>query len=695
MGRIDDIPLGVTPAGQSFDYPNPPDSIPHVVFVSGNFGPDHEQAAVGHVPYDTFIDAEIAANRAVSFDLIDLDPTEPMRVPLSLSAMLPYNYFRLGIAGYNYYGFCSAKYGTKTVTIMQTRLDPFAMFDWQLGFSMIDRGHVGVATSQGDTYGNLYCTAPEPIEAPPVVGVRSATALSNDISDYTVMVISANDLTGNGSGTPFFQHHFDEFDIGQAAGFATSATADTATGAPQITVAEAEYPWLGASGGGGTFQLYVPDVTPAPAATIDGVAAGGGVYLFTPGGWLTYQGAMQGAPWVTGGIVDIRLVPIWALSGGGSSGSTILLPPTNPLDASWASAAAIPVEQTAVTTGGASFSVLGGWRDSVLGDYGAGIFRKLLTAPYASILIGNGEGGREYRPDEWLSDAIGGEVLTGALHGEMSARVTPDYNQLGEQEGFDVPLGGTAGRTASGYGRAASNTANTDMGPWTSAYASVTGRQVLTDQQALAQTLAITGAQMQMGTQGAQTVINAVGDVAGGNVVGAATAAASYAVAGIAVNNSLELLDIAQDGALDIAAYQLGLSGISTLKAFNAWKQSLEAVSGSGSPEHLASAWRLLKGHCVNVIVTLPTSERVYSLLSMWRRYGYTIGRAFQPSTLNVMSHYSYWKTEGATVIGNLPSEHRPTIEAAFNRGVTLWTDLSLIGTVDPTTNTPITGTYY
>lgn len=695
MGRIDDIPGDVTHAGQDLDYPNPP-ALVSIVLVNAPLDPAHQNIGLNQAAYDDFIAAEVTAGRAYTNDEFVLyDPEHPLVIPLTYDQAAPYNYGRLTIDSRNWYVFYTAKYLNAANTRMMPDIDEWASYpNMQLGYSTIERGHVGVAVSQGDTYGDQYLTTPEPIEAPPVNGLYAASVLPNSIDDYTVLVISANNLRGNGTETPYFQHHFNEFNIGQAAGFATDATDDVA-GSPQITIGEAAYPWLATSGGGGTFQLYVPHVTPAPASTIDGVPAGGGVYLFTPGGYLTWLAVMQGAPWIADGIVDIRLVPTWAVPGGGSTGATVLLPPTTPLDASWAIAADIPAYVGTVVSTTVEGTQLDGWRDELLALFGAGEYRKILTAPYTDIMIGNGSGAQHLRPDQMLSDGIGLAAATGAAHGEMSAHVRPVYNNLGSQYGLDVGVGGAAGLVTSGYGRGAANTASADMGPWQSAYASFTGRQVLLNQQALAQSLAITGVQMSMGVQGIQTVMNATGAAASGNFGGALADAGNYAVAGIAANNSLEILDISQDGSMDIASYQFGLSGEASLLTFDAWAQSLRAISGSGRAEQLASAWRTLLEQAIDVIIVIPSVERVYACLSIWRRYGYMIERAFTPGRLDVMSHFSYWKTSEATILGSAPQAEKQTIAEAFNQGLTVWNDISEIGSDQTGNNEPVTGSYY
>lgn len=699
MGQIDEVPAAVTGAGQSHDYPNPP-VLASVVLVNIPLDPDHVNIGLNRSAYDTYIADEIAAGRSFSFTVNMLDPEHDLKIPLAYKDAVPYNYGRLLIGGRYWYVFYTAEYMNATSTRMVATLDEWPSFDnWSLGYSTIERGHVGVAVSQGDTYGDLYCTTPEPLEAPPVRGVYTDGALPNTLGDYSILVISANDLRGNGTATPFHQHHVNEANIGVASILASSATADH-TGANQYTIPQANYPWLGTVGGGfpPTFNLYVPNVTPSQASTIDGIPAGGGAYVFSPSGWAEYVTIMQGAAWVMSGVVDIRVVPSWAVGGASSTGFAPRTPPEGPEDIAWGAAAGIPVYVAVVNSGSYTGTHLAGWRANLLAAYGASWYRKLLTSSYTAIALGTGTSLERYLPEQWHSDSVGVSAVTGAAHGEMSARVTPDYNLLGAQVGVEVPVGGHAGLTVAGYGRAAASAGSADMAPYQAAYTSFNNRHTLEQQKALAITLGVTGIQMSMGVQGIQSVINGVTDIANpsvGGALGSVAGVANYAVAGIAANNSIDLLDIAQEGSFDIATYQLGVSGAATVQAFDAWAQSLHGSSGSGTAESLSSAWRSLRGQALDIIIMAPSVERIYALLSMWRRYGYMVERAFTPSRLDVMTHFTYWKTRDVTLIGSAPQRHRQSMKAAFDRGVTIWTTVHEVGSDQTTANSPIAGSYY
>lgn len=708
MANIDDVPAAVPDAGQSFDYVNPP-RFATLVLVDSPLDPDHSNIGVNPAAYDAFIDGEVAAGRALVVDNVNLvSPEDDLRIQVEYETTGQFfNYGRLTIGTRKWYVFYTPEYLNKSVTLYRADIDEVASYDWSLGYSIIERGHVAVAASQSDTYGSQYLTAPEPIDAPPVQGVLTQSLLASTPSAWTVLVISANDLRGSG-GLRFFELHSQADKIMTADQTASAATI-THDGVVQITVPPASYPWTEGGSGGDNPEVAIPFVTPSPVSTIDGVAAGGGVYLFTPSGFAEYMTIMQGAPWVTAGIVDVRLVPSWAVGGGGDHGFTPAAPSTDPGSTVWGVAGDIPNFVGAVTSATTSPTVLAGWRDTVLAEFGAGYYRKLITSQFTELMVGNGDSWQTFRPDQWQSSGLGFEAATGAAHGDPSIRLIPTgYNGLGSQLGIDSPVGGNAGVTHSGYGSAASNPGSQDLTPYLNAFSSHQTWLVNQLNRELAVTLGLTNIQLNAGVQGIQTVLGAAagaagGALAGGGGAGAIAGAASssigsmagLATAGITASNTITMLDISQDGSFDIGAYQLGLSGLAAVSAFDTWSQSLYSASGGGSAEHLASAWRAIVSQAFTAIVSMPSAERVKALLSEWKRYGYMIGQAFAPSRLDVMSKMSYWQTDGATILGPVPQQHRRTIAQVFDKGTTVWTNLADIGTDVTASNEPVAGITY
>lgn len=861
MVDIADIPDFPGQPGQKPEPGTPTPETPiGITLVTAPLDREYVNIATGSAAVDAYIAAEIVAGRARQVTVERWSPWSPLQIEIGYGSGAGYNYGRFEIDGRSWYAFLDADYLNLATTLYTPTVDAWTTYGPTIGYSMIERGHVAVAASQGDTYGDQYLTAPEPIEAPPVDGILAADILGSHPSDWTVVVISANDLRGAPGGN-FFAPHVNALQIAQAADVASSATVDS-SGTVQQTIPDAIYPWTDgvlttggadpstdiysasnpppngavpdayltdrqgiplagdtakafdeantASGGiltiaqpaGGYRSLFVqqdmidnpgdynldptstiglatpgtsshgtgnrvdinggagrtwmiahasehgfvqefgsadpghfkyqaetyplvgvgsivgpnvvvPVVTPSPMSTIDGVAAGGGVYLFTPSGFAEYMTIMQGASWVVQGISDVRLAPSWAVGTGGASGFTPTAPTTDPGSDLWQQAAAIPAFVGALTTSTASGTVLDGWRETVLAAYGAQMFRKLVTSQFSDILLSGGDGFAHYRPDQWRASGVGYTAVSGAAHGDPTLRLLPSgYNEMGDQEGVDSVLGGRGGHAMSGYGIAAANTAVQVMSPYLAAYSSKQNWQSNVLNKNLAIELGIEKVQLNAGVQGVQTALGILGGAAsaaggaggGGAALGAAGAGlgaiggamggiASMATAQTVAQNTITLLDVSEDGSFDIGAILLGVSGLISVASFDSWTESLSSVSGTGTGETLASAWRAIVAQGFKAVIAVPSPERIKALLREWGRYGYMIGQAFVPPRLDVMTHFSYWQTREATVLGALPQSDRSAIAAAFDRGVTVWGSVAEIGSQP--SNAPVPGVSY
>lgn len=680
-------PVGDAPAVAPID----------VVLVSCPLDRDYVNVALNSATVDDYIAAEISAGRAYPTTVERWSPWSTLQVQLAMADAVKYNYARFTVGGRSWYAFLDPEYLNLTDTAYRVTPDVWSTYNPSIGYSTIVRGHVAVAASQNDTYGDQYLTAPEPIDAPPTTGLLGANVGGSESDSWTVVVISTNDLRGE-----VFALHINADLIANAADLASAATVDS-DGVVQTTIPNARYPWS-TKNMDDEPVVYVPKVWPSPASSIDGVSAGGGVYLFTMAGWAEYVTIMQGAPWVLSGITDIRLVPSWSVPAGGGSSYTPTIPSTDPTSGVWAVATSIPVFVGKLTTTTTTGTVLSGWRDTVLGTYGAGIFRKLITSQFTRIGIGGGAGFAEYLPEQWRASGIGYQLVSGGTHGDMGVRLIPNgYNQLGEQMGVDIALGGSGGRAMSGFGIGAANPASTDMTPYLAARSSASSHSAALANKGLAQSLEYTQVQLNAGVQGVQTVMGAAsgagvaGAIGGNPVAGAAAGALSaipaLATAQMSASNAITMIDASQNGSFDIVAVQLGLSGLASVDAFDAWWQSLSSVSGSGAAERLSAAWRGIIGQAFKVVIQVPAVDRIRALISEWSKYGYMIGRAFVPPRLDPMTHWSYWQTRDTTVLGAIPQDARSAVAGAFERGVTVWTSVSEIGTQPA--NAPRSGIMY
>ena len=81
----------------------------------------------------------------------------------------------------------------------------------------------------------------------------------------------------------------------------------------------------------------------------------------------------------------------------------------------------------------------------------------------------------------------------------------------------------------------------------------------------------------------------------------------------------------------------------------------------------------------------------------VWLRYGYYVQRYMQlPAHLKCMSHFAYWKCHDVELVrGAMPEEFRLTLKGILEKGVTVWSDPTIIATCDKSDNDPVPGYSY
>lgn len=79
-----------------------------------------------------------------------------------------------------------------------------------------------------------------------------------------------------------------------------------------------------------------------------------------------------------------------------------------------------------------------------------------------------------------------------------------------------------------------------------------------------------------------------------------------------------------------------------------------------------------------------------------WLRYGYAIRASLKPPVnLKCMTKFTYWKFAESYLIGTIPEQMKKTIRGIFEKGVTVWSDPSDIGTIDWADNDALSGITY
>lgn len=259
MVDLADIPDFPGMPGQRPPAGEPTDETPvAVVLVTSGLDAAGSATPLNAAAVDAFIAAEIAAGRAHSASVTRWNPWSDLDVQLGLKAASAYNYARFTLPdGSRWYGYLSAEYLNLTTTRYAVAPDDWTTYAPSIGYSFVKRGHVAVAASINDTYGDQYLLEPEPIDARPDFPALLGEAFGEPLSDWTAVVVSANDLRG--SGTPrYFQPHILSNAVMAAHEVASQATNTTDGGGPQFDIEQPGFPWVsgGGSGDGGYFWPF-------------------------------------------------------------------------------------------------------------------------------------------------------------------------------------------------------------------------------------------------------------------------------------------------------------------------------------------------------------------------------------------------------------------------------------------------------
>jgi len=696
MVDLADIPDFTGRPGQ---HPTPgtaPDTAPvAVVIVTSPLDAEGLYTPVSQAAVDAFIAAEVSAGRAYSATVARWSPWSPLQLPLTLGTARAYNYARCTLPdGSKWYGYLSADYLNAKDTVFTVTPDDCTTYPYSIGYSTWKFGHVAVAASQSDTYGNLYLDAPEPVDVSPEYGQLLADLASSDMADMKAIVLSTNRLDTNPFRLTTYQenidmgaHPFDE-------PFAATNLIPTylpRLGYPGYVMPDPLIWWRDGD------DFYVPNTASSGGSTIDGAPQAAAAYVFTMGGLRRYLTIMQSAPWVVQGITEIRFVPNWAVDGGadssaGIAGVGVLMLPTS---AFWAEATGLAsAAYTAeIVTNVKNETLLAGWRETVLAAYGASNYRKLITsAGGTSIALSSGDTMTEFKPEAWLSSGLEVDQIATTYGG---VRVIPiGYGGLlGGELGITLEFGGsvTPGQGGSGLAHQhgqASQQANSFQLRKSVDLAILSAL--------ITQTVGVDVASFQSGMNAVTGTLN--------GVVGGATAGGG---AGAAVGGSMGVIN----GLLGITA-AMAVTGLTTTAAFNQailqllttfqqalpashWSQGDDtyAVPGSGGGARVDGAWQMKAGRGARLIIKVAPRGKIRTLLSQWDRHGYAIDRAFVPPRLDPMDHRSYWQGEGVIILGAVPSDAKSRIAARFERGTTIVTAIAEIG--QQTTNAPRAGVSY
>ena len=91
----------------------------------------------------------------------------------------------------------------------------------------------------------------------------------------------------------------------------------------------------------------------------------------------------------------------------------------------------------------------------------------------------------------------------------------------------------------------------------------------------------------------------------------------------------------------------------------------------------------------IQIKVRTQSSDAIAQTASEFARYGYKLNQIYNPESLTLMKHFTYWKTRECWVYDKCETNDtaQTAIGLIFNKGVTIWSDPDEIGKVNPYDN--------
>lgn len=91
----------------------------------------------------------------------------------------------------------------------------------------------------------------------------------------------------------------------------------------------------------------------------------------------------------------------------------------------------------------------------------------------------------------------------------------------------------------------------------------------------------------------------------------------------------------------------------------------------------------------IQVKVRTQSEDAIAQTASEFARYGYKLNQIYNPESLTLMKHFTYWKTRECWVYDKCETNDtaQTAISVIFNKGVTVWGDPDEIGKVNPYDN--------
>lgn len=213
---------------------------------------------------------------------------------------------------------------------------------------------------------------------------------------------------------------------------------------------------------------------------------------------------------------------------------------------------------------------------------------------------------------------------------------------------------------------------------------------------------------------GMNSVANAATSATPMGIAGAGLGIANAAI-GYGIETSTANANLANQNSASLASQNLTVDNAGfnrdTNKALADWSargdyaQSIAAINAKVQDARLTqpSTSGQVGGEMFNIINDAAEVSTRWKMIGpaeiraigeYWLRYGYQIRQfAFIPSSLMVMTNFTYWKVSELYLISTkIPESYKQAIRGIFEKGVTVWKDPKKIGQIDIADNRPIAG---
>jgi hypothetical protein len=658
---------------------------------------------------DTYLRSNDAAPSWRLEKLTYVNVGEPIRVPIPVNRVNPYNYvmvknpkqpntpFEDSVATYYYFitGITRLAGGTTAVYL---QLDVFQTFGYSTTFGncYIERGHVGIANQRSmEDFGREFLTQPEGLDVGSEYEITDvwsrniasaridAAAASQGSQAFSVMVVSANAL---------------DVDPG---------TSDT------------------------------PKLQSAKGSNFENLPNGAEIYvLWNLYNFMEFMAAFSDVPHVTQGILSITVIPHITQYGIDTTAVNIRgvnLYKVNP--------GGIPTKTTRMKDW---------WRESL--DNGRYTnLKKLNVSPYTMLELTTNTGTPiAIKPENWndhhatvvelshfappsprmmfypykynaknnsseRTDNMGlrhdyGEFLDMATsinnfpmfslvnNGYMSYMAANVNSIAFQHQSADWSQQKAQAAASLGYNQASSGMNN-----------AANQNQIGIDQSTTATGINNTMA----GLHGAQGAINSIGG-AGRNPIGAATGVANSALGAVmnigannanlanTTNTARRSLQSSQNNAAfvrdtnkDYANFAAEGDNANAIASIQARVQDAKMIQPTTSGQVGGEAFMLTQyqlGYDVKVKRLHPGALATVGEFML--RYGYSINRfGRMPADFMVMQKFTYWKLRESYIIqSRCPETVKQTLRGIFEKGVTVWRNPNDVGNIDIADNQPLTG---